>query len=259
MQPDFFISHANEDKEKVARPLAIELKRRGFTVWFDEFELSVGDSLSERINDGLAKSRFGIVIFSQSFFKKRWPREELNGLMARSIATTQKIILPVWHGISKESILEHAPILADKLATSTAKGLGTVAGDIVRALETAAFPNFQRLTGQWLDPSDGDTVHFQQYGTNVLGIYDFSYKIPFGAYKGLFVKNILYYRWRWFEDSLCGAGRMELDKSNQTLCGQWWYDQSPDGLHSVQYKFVSDEYPNWLSPSDFKRLTMRDI
>lgn len=259
MQPDFFISHASEDKEKVARPLAIELKRRGFTVWFDEFELSVGDSLTERINDGLAKSRFGIVILSQSFFKKRWPKEELNGLMARSTSTTDKIILPVWHDISKEYVLKQTPILADKLATSTANGLNSVAGDIARALEAAAFSNSQRLTGQWLDPSDGDTVHFQQYGTNVLGIYDFSHKTPFGIYKGLFVNNILHYRWRWVDDSVCGAGRMELDESKKTLHGQWWYDQSSDDLHFVQYKFVSAEYPNWLNPSDFKRLTMRDI
>ncbi len=259
MQPDFFISHASEDKEQVARPLAIELKRRGFTVWFDEFELSVGDSLTEKINDGLAKSRFGIVILSQSFFKKSWPKEELNGLMARSMSTSDKIILPVWHNISKEYVLEQAPILADKLATSTTNGLDNVARDIVRALERTELSTSQRLTGQWIDPSDGDTVHFQQYGTNVFGIYDFSRKTPFGIYKGLFVGNTFYYRWRWIDDSMSGAGRMELDESIKTLHGQWWYDQSSDELHSVQYKFVSAEYPHWLKPSDFKRLTSRDI
>lgn len=36
---DVFISHASEDKEEVARPLAEVLRRNGLSVWYDEFEL----------------------------------------------------------------------------------------------------------------------------------------------------------------------------------------------------------------------------
>jgi hypothetical protein len=56
---DCFICHASEDKEEVARPLAESLRERGYAVWFDEFELDVGDSLREAIDQGLATSRFG--------------------------------------------------------------------------------------------------------------------------------------------------------------------------------------------------------
>ena len=64
--PDFFISHASEDKDEVARPLALELRKHGFNVWFDEFELRVGDSLTKKINAGLARSRFGVVVLSEA-------------------------------------------------------------------------------------------------------------------------------------------------------------------------------------------------
>jgi hypothetical protein len=42
---DVFISHANEDKDDIARPLAEKLKALGLKVWFDEYSLKLGDSL----------------------------------------------------------------------------------------------------------------------------------------------------------------------------------------------------------------------
>jgi hypothetical protein len=56
---DAFISHASEDKDSVARPLANHLAGFGLKVWLDESELHLGDSLREKIDAGLAQSRFG--------------------------------------------------------------------------------------------------------------------------------------------------------------------------------------------------------
>src|SRR5262245_30017519 len=58
---DFFICHAGEDREEVVEPLARELAGRGYRVWYDQWELMVGDNLRRRIDDGLPRSRFGIV------------------------------------------------------------------------------------------------------------------------------------------------------------------------------------------------------
>ena len=93
-QWDVFISHASEDKEAVAIPLADALKKAGIKVWLDQQELRIGDSLREKIDEGLAKSRFGVVILSPNFLAKSWPRKELNGLMAIE-EDGQKVILPV--------------------------------------------------------------------------------------------------------------------------------------------------------------------
>ena len=117
---DAFISHATEDKESVVRPLAKFLSRMGFSIWYDEFELRVGDSLRQSIDKGLVNSRFGIVVLSKAFFAKKWPEYELNGLVAREI-DGQKVILPIWHGIDKKYILKFSPSLADKIALDTNK------------------------------------------------------------------------------------------------------------------------------------------
>ena len=49
---DVFISHASEDKDTVVRPLANALLQRGLKVWYDEFELKIGDSLRRKIDKG---------------------------------------------------------------------------------------------------------------------------------------------------------------------------------------------------------------
>lgn len=134
---DVFISHAWEDKESVAAPLATELGVRDWRVWLDVAEITVGDSLERTINQGLACSRFGIVVLSPAFFSKQWPQRELQGLAAREVATGSKVILPVWHNVTRDDVLAYSPVLADKMGASTAQGLSSVATQLERALTVA--------------------------------------------------------------------------------------------------------------------------
>lgn len=130
---DLFICHASEDKESFARPLAESLRGKGLRVWYDEFTLTIGDSLSESIDRGLAGSRFGVVVLSAYFFSKNWPRKELDGLTAKEISS-EKTILPVWHGVNRDDVLRYSPMLADKLAVSTSEGLDKVVDEILKAI-----------------------------------------------------------------------------------------------------------------------------
>ncbi|WP_018403074.1 toll/interleukin-1 receptor domain-containing protein [Marinobacter gelidimuriae] len=116
---DVFISHASEDKDSFVRPLAQELTGMGFKVWYDEGTLKVGDSLRQKIDQGLSSSRYGVVVLSGAFFAKNWPQYELNGLVAREMAGG-KVILPIWHKVSKDEVLSYSPTLADKVALNTA-------------------------------------------------------------------------------------------------------------------------------------------
>ena len=130
---DFFVSHAGEDKTAIARPLAEELERLGYTVWFDEYELTVGDSLRQQIDKGLVDSRFGIVVLSHSFFMKPWPQYELDSLVAKSMIEGRKMLLPVWHQISREEIATRSPKLADLLGVDSSNGVKRVAEELVKA------------------------------------------------------------------------------------------------------------------------------
>ena len=100
------------------RPLAHALRDQGLEVWYDEFELQIGDSLRQKIDKGLANSRFGIVVLSRAFFDKGWTNYELDGLVTRSV-TGEQVLLPIWHDISKQEVIEYSPSLADKVARNT--------------------------------------------------------------------------------------------------------------------------------------------
>ena len=115
---DVFISHATEDKESVAGPLAHALLERGVSVWYDELELRIGDSLRRSIDIGIANSRFGLVILSKPFFDKNWPQYELDGLVTRT-NSDQQILLPIWHEISKDEVVARSASLADRMALRT--------------------------------------------------------------------------------------------------------------------------------------------
>lgn len=115
---DIFISHSSEDKEDFVRPLALELQRCELKVWYDEFELKVGDSLRRSIDKGLINSKYGIVVLSESFFKRNWTQYELDGFVNREM-NGMKVILPIWHKVTKDQVQSFSPSLADKVALNS--------------------------------------------------------------------------------------------------------------------------------------------
>jgi hypothetical protein len=143
---DLFVSHASEDKAEFVEPLAVALAEFGLKVWYDRFTLSLGDSLSRSIDEGLALSRFGLVVLSPAFLDKGWPEYELRGLTAREIAG-RTVILPIWHKITKDDLLRFSPPLADKLAVDST-GL-TPIQIAVKIIEQVRPELFQRITRRY--------------------------------------------------------------------------------------------------------------
>jgi hypothetical protein len=47
---DVFVCHASADKDEVVRPLAYALRDENLAVWYDEFELTIGDNLRRKID-----------------------------------------------------------------------------------------------------------------------------------------------------------------------------------------------------------------
>jgi TIR domain len=84
------------------------------------------------IDRGLANSRFGIVVFSKAFLrKKHWTEHELNGLFAKERGG-RKVILPIWHKITDKELLKYSPAFADRVAMISKKDS---ISDIVRELK----------------------------------------------------------------------------------------------------------------------------
>lgn len=130
---DLFISHAGEDKAGFVRPLAEKLREAGISVWYDEFELNLGDSIRRSIEKGLSGSRFGAVVLSPAFFGKEWPERELDALTSLEIGGKSRI-LPIWLDVGLGEVQDNVPSLAGRFAIMADDGISAVAEKLIRAI-----------------------------------------------------------------------------------------------------------------------------
>jgi len=112
-QRDFFICHASEDKVDFVEPLVNEILAQGLSVWYDEYEIKLGDSIPEKINEGLTNTKYGIIVISKSFLQKKyWTEKEMSTLQTIEEITKEPHILPIWYNVTKLDILKENPTLA---------------------------------------------------------------------------------------------------------------------------------------------------
>ncbi len=94
LAPSLFLCHASEDKPFVDK-LVAELDRYACYAWYDKREIFVGDSIVEKVNNGLEEADYLIVVFSPQSVNKPWVKRELNSSLMRQLSSKNIIILPV--------------------------------------------------------------------------------------------------------------------------------------------------------------------
>ena len=113
-QRDIFVCHRSTDKETWARPFVHRLQNEGWSVWFDEYEIQIGDSIRQKIEKGISNSRFGLVLITPEFLKmdSNWLRRELDGMAALEDTTGKQRVLPVWCDVTKKEVADVLPTVA---------------------------------------------------------------------------------------------------------------------------------------------------
>lgn len=119
---DVFISHASEDKQPLVEELVSRLKAEGIRVWYDKDNINWGDRFRAKIDEGLEKAQYGIIILSPDYVKedKYWTKAELDALFQIESTTGKKVLLPVWHHLSKNEVIAFSPLFASRSALNTA-------------------------------------------------------------------------------------------------------------------------------------------
>lgn len=131
---DIFLCHASEDKEEYVKPLYNELINNGITVWYDKGEILWGDSITDKIQEGIKLSRFAIICFSKNFLKKNWANSEFRNLYQRQQTEGRKIVLPlILH--SREEVLERYPLIKDIAYEEWDKGIPFLVSQIKKILK----------------------------------------------------------------------------------------------------------------------------
>lgn len=129
---DVFINHDSSDKEDFVDELASKLRSKGLNVWYDEFELQVGDDIEQKIQKGLQDCRYGIVVLSNNFMKNfGWAQEEFKSLKAKERHYNKRLILPIWRNdITEKQISEYNLELAERFALKENEGIDEIVDKI---------------------------------------------------------------------------------------------------------------------------------
>jgi len=89
-----FLSHSSRDKP-FARKLAGDLKAAGLTVWVDEAEIQIGDSLISKIQSGIDDMEFLVVVLSPDSVSSEWVKREVAIALTEEIGNRRVKVLPV--------------------------------------------------------------------------------------------------------------------------------------------------------------------
>lgn len=89
-----FISHSHEDK-KFVNKLAKDLREEGYYVWIDDAEIKIGDSLIEKIREGIDKVAYVGAVISNNSINSEWVKRELDIAMNQEIEGKKVRVLPI--------------------------------------------------------------------------------------------------------------------------------------------------------------------
>lgn len=113
LQYDVFICHCSTDKKVVVDPLVKACTDAGINCWVDSKEIQWGDSISMRINEGLLKSRFVLVVISESTSSRTWQPREIAAAIDAENKQGSVRVLPLYVG-DRAELEKQWPLLADK-------------------------------------------------------------------------------------------------------------------------------------------------
>lgn len=101
-QWDVFLCYASEDRVDVAERLYRHLTSVGVHCWYDQGLILWGDSVVAKISDGIEKSRYVIVVISESLLNKTWPTKEMHAALSIEIESGRNHVLPLLVGDDQE-------------------------------------------------------------------------------------------------------------------------------------------------------------
>jgi hypothetical protein len=288
---DVFISHASEDKSEYVNPLVEELEKEGLKVWIDTTELTVGDSLRKKIDEGLRYSRFGIVILSENYFSKQWPLNELEGLLSLQTQQGKKRILPIWCGVERKYLVNKSPVLAGLVATQWSGGITAVVRDLVNAIcsnrkSTVYISNTKNLKTLGYGNYTNMPVHKrlqlalrlinQNRHSDLLTIEKIAYQLrhedcsflndcfsgkkeaPFKMRENISEEYGLNISWMNFGEKSPFYPELEISESNPCLQADKFLKMNPESIYYLQTKEDERESLILLKMSENKQLILKN-
>jgi hypothetical protein len=127
-EPLLFICHASEDKPFV-ESLCSYLDARDVPVWYDRREIKVGQSIVQRINEGLDSASHLVIVLSKRSVEKPWVQRELSSAVMLQLSKKRVTVLPI-----RLDDCAIPSIIADIKYADAREGMASVIRDLAHAL-----------------------------------------------------------------------------------------------------------------------------
>ncbi len=134
-----FISYSHNDK-KFVDALAHQLIQHHVNVWLDRWELSIGDSILEKVQEAIDESSALLVVLSKASVESEWCRKEINGGFIKELEEKRVFVLPVLLQDCEIPLFARGKLYAD-FRTSFDEGLSVVLEGVAKV----ANPNLARF------------------------------------------------------------------------------------------------------------------
>jgi hypothetical protein len=125
-----FISYSHENKDFVDQ-LAMQLVHRNVNVWLDRWELSIGDSIIDKVQDAVDGASALLVILSKSSIASEWCKRELSSGFLRELEEKRVVVMPVLLEDCNIPLFARGKLYAD-FRTNFDDGLKTVVEGIAK-------------------------------------------------------------------------------------------------------------------------------
>jgi hypothetical protein len=108
-----FLSHSGKDKQ-IVDYVYNELQKAMIKVWYSKYQIDPGDSITDKINEGLKRSSIGVLFISKNFFDPNsgWPKAEMNFFLQDRLKTGRKNFICVNLDLKRDEL---PPLLQDYL------------------------------------------------------------------------------------------------------------------------------------------------
>lgn len=124
-----FLSHSSKDKPFI-RQLAADLSKENILVWLDEQQINVGDSINDKVSQGLAESDYFILAMSDNSVESEWVKRELNSALISEIEAKKVKILPI-----KLSDCDLPQLIKDKKYADFTKSYKAGLTELIKAIK----------------------------------------------------------------------------------------------------------------------------
>jgi len=153
MEYETFISYA-EENNALATEIAGAIKSHGFNIWYSPLSLKIGEKLLNSIEEGINKSKSGILIISPEYLSKNWTSFEMDTFLHQSVEQNKKIF-PLWHNVIKEDVIKKHSSLGNVVSLNTDIPFPELIKKLVDALSQYApticvTPSYQKPKFQFL-------------------------------------------------------------------------------------------------------------